>query len=571
LKTTYTTHDYTRRCLKILVLFTLILSLPVLSHAVAKRVTILPFKINAEKDLSFLGDGILSMLSSRISWNDRVTVSDPGETATALKAIVPPLNESTARDIGNRLAADYVLFGSLTFLGKGMSIDVKVVDLSGDMTVHSFFKQSSDMDDIIPQINHLAEEINGKVFGKITAIQQPRKGVDKQSTLYTHPEQLMSGEAVDAQSQPVPAQQSKQAVPPARPAPMAPSVIGPTAQFWKSNGLDMRIRGLSLGDVTGDGKIETVVVSSQKLIVYRLDDRRFHKIEEIEGKKHLQYIAVDVADINQNNHAEIFVTALNANSGNLESFVLEWTGSNLVPITGIEKWYFRVQNDLKRGPLLLGQKRSHGDLFHGNVYELVWRGGAYQPQQKVQLPKGVNLFEFARGDVLSNGSSTTLVLADDDHLRVYSPSGEQQWESADPYSGSEHYLERTDNPEELGTDNPEELVYLPHRLLLADLNGDGEIEVILVNNQRSTGRYFKRFRRFKSGQIESLSWDGLGLTSRWQTRKLSGYISDYALQDIDNDGKVELVAAIVSQRGNLMKRAKSSIIAFDIESLNPGK
>ena len=44
--------------------------------AVAKvnRVAIVPFKINAEKDLSFLRDGIVDMLTSRLYIEDKVAV-----------------------------------------------------------------------------------------------------------------------------------------------------------------------------------------------------------------------------------------------------------------------------------------------------------------------------------------------------------------------------------------------------------------------------------------------------------------------------------------------------------------
>lgn len=564
LKTPGITNVNIRRCLRLFVLFALIIALPIESHAGAKRVGILPLKINAEQNLSFLRDGIQSMLSSRLSWDDKIIVSGLEETAAALATVEDPLDERKVRMIGNRLTVDYVLFGSLTLLGNSMSIDVKVVDLTGDAPVRSFFKQSSDMDGIIPQVSRLAEEINEKVFGRISARQPlPGKTIKERSSIHAHPEQLMSGKPVDAEPQPIRAQENKHDVPPAAAVPMVQRSTGPSAQFWKSRGLDMRIRGLALGDVDGDGKIETVVISSQKLIVYRLDDRRFYKTGEIEGKRYQQYVAVDVADINQNRRSEIFVTVLNSNSGGLESFVLEWNGNSFIPITGLERWYFRVQNDPKRGLILLGQRRSHGSLFGSNVHELTWSSNGYISQQKVRLPGGVNIFEFARGNLLNNDSEAILTFDDEDHLRIYSLNSQQQWKSDDRYSGSEQYLERVDNPERL--------TYLPHRLLLTDLNGDGKIEVILVNNQGTTGRYFKRYRRYNSGLFESLSWDGLGLSPAWQTRKISGYISDYALQDIDNDGRLELVAAIVSQRGNLIKRARSSIIAFDMESLIPAR
>ena len=559
MKTTGITHSNTRQGLKFLVLFTLVITFPIVSHAGAKRVGILPLKINAEQNLSFLRDGIQAMLSSRLSWDDKITVSGLEETAAALATIEEPLDERKARAVGNLLSVDYVLFGSLTLIGNSMSIDVKVVDLVEDAPVRSFFKQSSGMDSVIPEIDRLAGEINGKVFGRFSALKPPPgKAVKEQSSIYAHPEQLLSGTSVDTEPQPIRARESRRDIPPAAPAPIAHPSIGPSAPFWKSQELDMRIRGLALGDVDGDGKIETVVISSQKLLVYRMEGRRFYGLDEIEGKGHQQFIALDAADINQNKRAEIFVTVLNSNTNGLESFVLEWDGSRLTTISESEKWYFRVQNDPKRGPLLFGQKRSPSSLFRPSVHELSWSDNTYVSRKEVRLPGKINIFEFSRGNLLNDNSEATLILDEENHLRIYR-NGQQRWKSDGLYSGSEHYLEHGDDSEKL--------TYLPHRLLLTDLNGDGITEVILVNNQGTTGRYFKRYRRYSSGHFESLSWDGLGLSPGWQTHKLSGYISDYAVQDIDNDGRPELVAAVVSQRGNLIRRARSSVIAFDIESL----
>jgi len=57
--------------------------------AEVKRVAIVPFKINSEKDLSFLGDGIVDMLTSRLSVEDKVSVLSREEIASVLKTVSP--------------------------------------------------------------------------------------------------------------------------------------------------------------------------------------------------------------------------------------------------------------------------------------------------------------------------------------------------------------------------------------------------------------------------------------------------------------------------------------------------
>ncbi len=138
-------------------------------HAAAKplQVAIVPFKVNAEKDLSFLRDGIVDMLSSRLSQADKVTVINSQETLKALKTVTGSLNEIKAREMGAKLGADFVLFGSLTVIGNSVSIDAKMVDVSGEKETLSFFNQSQGMDPVIPSINLFASDINEKEFGRV--------------------------------------------------------------------------------------------------------------------------------------------------------------------------------------------------------------------------------------------------------------------------------------------------------------------------------------------------------------------------------------------------------------------
>ena len=101
-----------------------------------QRVAVLPFKINAEKDLSFLRNGIFDMLSSRLSEPDKVQVLSRTEVEKVVEKEIGPaetgsIDEAAARRIGGQLKADYVLYGSLTMFGNSLSIDAKMLDVAG--------------------------------------------------------------------------------------------------------------------------------------------------------------------------------------------------------------------------------------------------------------------------------------------------------------------------------------------------------------------------------------------------------------------------------------------------------
>ena len=56
------------------------------SAAEVKRVALIPFKINAQEDLTYLRDGINDMLTSRLSQNEAVTVIQRMEVEQAVNA-----------------------------------------------------------------------------------------------------------------------------------------------------------------------------------------------------------------------------------------------------------------------------------------------------------------------------------------------------------------------------------------------------------------------------------------------------------------------------------------------------
>ena len=138
-----------------------------------ERVAIIPFKMNAQKDLTFLKDGIYDMFASRLSRAGKVQVVERKETENVLEKINGSLNEEVARRTGKKLKVDFVLFGSLTVFGNSVSIDAKMIDVSGKKPTLTFFEQSQGMDEVIPRINMIASNINEKVFGIKTVVSTP--------------------------------------------------------------------------------------------------------------------------------------------------------------------------------------------------------------------------------------------------------------------------------------------------------------------------------------------------------------------------------------------------------------
>ncbi len=87
---------------------------------------------------------------------------------------------------------------------------------------------------------------------------------------------------------------------------------------------------------------ELVIINDNSVSLYRYVAGKLELIDEVIGETDHTPIRVDVADINQNGRAEIFVTCLYHDKTQLKSYVLEWDGSKLVKIVQDANWYFRV-------------------------------------------------------------------------------------------------------------------------------------------------------------------------------------------------------------------------------------
>ena len=518
------------------------------------RVLIIPFNIHSEKDLSFLKKGVEDMLASRLAYEDKVIPLSKEEIRRTFNDLPETISKQAAVSLGEKLQADYVVFGSLTVFGDSISTDARFVDVQKQKSVIVFNQFGKDHGDVILHINIFSQQINEKVFGRKTISSQPPLPAPEKKTedsIRKHPETLWTPEnKTGIYSYGTPTAQGKESF-----------------SVWKSRRFKSKINGIAIGDVDGDGRNETVFISAKTVHIYRYSDGRFAKVAEIKGKGDIPYIGVDVADINNNEKAEIFVTKFIKTSKKLDSFVLELSGPEFKNIQDNSNWYYRVLNISGRGEkVLLGQKWGAEDIFsRSGIYELKWENGRYEPAQRQILPKNINIYGFTYGDVLNNGQEMIVAFTESDYLQILDQNGNEEWKSIERYGGSPAFL---DKPPAMGPESKEEMdrVYLKQRIHVADLDKDGKNEIFVVNNQDLANRLFSRLRVFKSGHIECLVWDNLGLYPKWKTRKISGYISDYTIADIDNDGQDELVFSMVSKTGigSVLGEAKSYLVSQEI-------
>ncbi|MFO7740448.1 MAG: SPOR domain-containing protein, partial [Desulfatiglandaceae bacterium] len=123
------------------------------------------------------------MLISRLSKGDNIEVLNKREVAAVAKsrATSEANSETIAREIGNHLTADFVIFGSVTVLGNGVSVDTQMVDVAGGKPPMTFLEEGTDRGDIITIINRIAADVNDRLLAG-TATAETSRVLSKEAT-----------------------------------------------------------------------------------------------------------------------------------------------------------------------------------------------------------------------------------------------------------------------------------------------------------------------------------------------------------------------------------------------------
>jgi hypothetical protein len=298
-------------------------------------------------------------------------------------------------------------------------------------------------------------------------------------------------------------------------------------------------------------------------MIHQMSDNHLVLEKQLEFNSNLRIVALDIADINGNGFPEIFVTSLTIHLDKLQSFVVEYNGADYVTIADNQHYYYRVLDGPDGARTLMGQ-RTGKDPFDGPVYIMRAEGSSYTRQKEVRLPRNTSVLSLAKGPVTNESAEEYVMINRFGRLVMTDDGGSEKWESTVKYGGSAHvWLMTKKDPDASYRDR----VYIHPRIQFFDMTGDGAPEILTIQNNTFGGDALGRYKRFKNGTIQVLSWNGIALAPIFQTRALQGWISDFAMADIDADGKEELIVSVVTQTklAILSKDKTASIISYDLD------
>jgi len=492
------------------------------------KVAILPLTIHSPEDLSYMQEGLLDMLSSRVELNGRVVVLEKGSVKKALAGTAGEMDSAAARNLGQALGADFVVFGSLTKLGDSASLDLKVVEVKGEKPAASVYVQARKMEEVIARVDEIARRVDEKVLGYPLTPLVAEKPV---------------GTPKEAAAIPVPV------VPPPSPRPPSPastSKVTPAGEKWRSQSVPFKVVGMDIGDVDGDGRNEVILIEERKLWIYRWDGE-LKVIKTLEGGKLDRYLAVDIVDARKNGRAEIFVT--NFQKDRLSSLVVAHSDGDFKVVSSGLDWFFRAVEWGEKGKVLFSQNMGTEEGFSGPIYEFGWDGKKYKDMGKAKIPKGINLYGFAP---FSHDGKTDFVYIDSDFtLKMMNEKGKVIWRSKEEYASDNRFQFKYLN---VYGNRPDEFAFVNVRVF-----AKGE-EIFIIRNISAIGQIFARAKYYNKGEVKRLAWTGAMFMETWRSQEISGYLADFQYQEKKQDQANELIVAVSLPKESILSTEVSSAL-----------
>lgn len=493
-----------------------------------KRFAVLPFTVHGPDQYAYLGQGVQTMLTSRLKWVGRF--EDVDRPFVAQTVPTTPASMEEAQSALSALGTDYLIFGSVTILGDQASLDVHVLDTQGNDFPHS---AQVPLNDLIPALEGVAREINAQVFGRRQEQVQAQPG---QPAGPMHPDLIYNEYG-----------------PERTPYHLNPEILyagsADAPGRWRSQALPFASLGMAVGDANGNGENEIFILTDNKVLAYHVVDNRLMPLAEYAAPIRLQCLNINLLDINGDGFQEIIVSAILEEAP--RSFILNFIdGRFSVQEERVPLYMNVVRHPPDYRSVLVGQRQGRNRLFDSSVHEVLRLDGRLDLGTPLNLPREANVFNFT---FLPQEDDFKVVIADHrDKLRVFSATNTFQSVTDESYAGSALGLVTDDSMPGLGQARETELqdyYYIPSRLVPFRLAPNSPWNLLVNRNISLSAQFFARYRYFPQGEIHALFWDGINLNINWKTRRIRGTVVDYGLADVMNNNRTELFVLVNTHPG----------------------
>lgn len=439
----------------------------------------------------------------------------------------------TPADAEIQIVASYFAFGTV------FSIDALLKSSKGDF-IDRVFVQGEVDNELIPAVAEMANQLRLAIFKW-----QPGLAAGVPAGAGVVPA-IAREKVLRPLSKPAvaPSVAVQKAARPETKTTSTPGMKKPADNGRLSYRLPETLNGIATGRTLGERGVE-IFVTGERYLRYYLGAKTMQFLTAAAFAADEKIIGVDVADLDQNEVPEIYVTVLKGGLPASRVFIPE--NNLLKKVADDIPYLLRGVAIPGQGKKILAQKISAGGIFSGAVYELVKSGDSFTTAQPLSLPALANLYNFTRF-TNAKGEHCFIVSHPDGYLLVYSQDKKQLWKSRDKFGGSETTLCQ---PAESAPDCSS---YLPQRLLVTK-TGD-----ILVTRNSGLSRNGAS-RHYTKNSVVRLSWTGTALKESWRSEQSGNYLADYAY---DDQGK-ELLLLEVEPAAELQEERGSRVVVKVIE------
>lgn len=493
------------------------------------------FDDSSAKKYAYLRDSIQTMLMSRLSSNENIEVIDRVLSKKELATLAQKSPEATMPDMGE---ADYLVTGGIYALANGINVQVTMYPFDSSQKVLNFSKISEEATDVIAGNDVLITTILQELIGDSVGKEGTVASISEMSGFTTvHPEAaykkgLYSGTIVESDLHGIEAK--------ANGIKRSLSVAG-------------EIIACTVGDLDANGIDEIVSLTSSSIDIYQSQGREIVKVAEMKLPNGLRGHGLNVADMNNDGKLEVYISA--TQDLWVASIILGWSAvEGFQTLAKNIRWYLRPIQSKAHGWQLAGQKRGQAKVdFVGKGIFLLNMDENFKITEKSRLPipDGVNLFDFTYAELDGEKGEELVVLDSNEKLRVISKDNELLWVSSSSFGGSKTYIgpslgsavdEQSKNNLSVDESADREIIFVPARILVTDVDNDGLSEIVVNENKSGALGFFKRLRSYDGGTVVGLAWNGSALTQAWRTGRYKGYVVDYFFQKTDPSLTAEAVS-----------------------------
>jgi len=491
-----------------------------------KQVVLFPFAVYAESPLEHIRKGAASMLASRLAAGG-VTIMGQDKVWSHLtqeekKGIT---SEQRAEELVEELHAQYGIFGSITAIGDGYSIDLALVHVGiTELPRITRVSKVANADQFIHVFSEAADQLRGAIQGKEVSAAEVQK---PSTTPKKSPGKALFSKVEQTKPQASEGDTNIAFKPLAESKPFQPTG---TIQ------LNMAVMSFDAGDLDGDGTLELVMVSRKKMLVYQREEDIFVLKDSRKASWGEEFLKVSVGDIDKNGAAEIYVVSLYGMRARSSVFERVTDFTRLARMTG----HLRVVKDpFEMKSLLLFQDSKVNEFFSGPIYRMQYANtGELTKEKALPQMKEAQFYTLLSTNLDPGGNDEWVGLGEQNlneqsKLQLWGRGGTSLWQGEKDVGG-------TNNAVRLGNAPPGELpprITFNSRLILTDVDGDSSEEILAVQNIPLI-EHTRDFRVYTKSRLIAYERQDSGFVPRWATGTI-----EYCIADVQVYGQTLFVAA----------------------------